>query len=154
MEQENASVQEDVVEQEEQTSQEETEETSYEEETVTIPKSKFVKIQRKAKAYDSEKEKPRSPITTNSDTKWRERMELKVDGYDEEAIDFIQKNGGKKSLENPYITKAIEAMREQRAAEKATIDEGSKSQTEKRFTQKEFAKLSASEQLKVLSELN
>lgn len=100
------------------------------------------------------KEEPVKNITNNSDAKWRERLELKVEGYDDQAIDFIQKNGGKKSLENPYIVKAIEAIKEQQIADKALVEEGSKSTVEKRFSPKEFAKLTADEQFKVLSELN
>lgn len=110
---------------------------------------KYKKLKRKLFTKDT----PKQPITTNSDVKWRERMELKVEGYDDQAIEFIQKNGGKKSLENPYISEAIKAMKEQKLAEKATLDEGSKSTTEKRFSEQEFAKLSTSEQIKVLSEL-
>lgn len=153
MENEEIQAQDDVVEQEEQTSPED--EQDLEEETVTIPKAKFTKMQRKAQAYDATKSRPaEKPIINRSDEKWKERLELKVEGHDEQAIDFIQKNGGKKALENPYIVKALEAMKEQKIADKATVEEGSKSQTEKRFNARDFAKLPHSEQLKVMSELN
>jgi len=153
MEQENEQAQEGVEEQEENT-QEESDYTE-QEETVTIPKQKFVKMQRKAQAYDAKKDErlPKQNINNNSDAKWREKVELRVDGYDDQAVEFIQKNGGKKALENPYILKAIEAMKEQHMAERATIDEGSKSESERQFNPKDFAKLTASEQIKVLSNL-
>ena len=100
-------------------------------------------------------EKPKSDITNNpSDNSWKARMELKVDGYDDEAIDFILKNGGRKALENKYVVSAIEVIKTKKQAEQATLDEqGQKSGIEKRFTPQEFAKLSSDEQLKVLSGL-
>jgi hypothetical protein len=102
-------------------------------------------------------EKPKSePITkTRSDDSWKARMELKVEGYDDEAIDFILKNGGKKALENPYVVQAVEAIKTKKVAEAATLgDQGQKSGIEKRFTPQEFAKLSSEEQLKALSDLS
>src|SRR5690348_17186277 len=71
----------------------------------------------KRKLFSKSEDEPQKPITSNSDAKWRERLELKVEGYDDQAVDFLQKNGGKKALENPYIVKAIEAMNEQKIAE-------------------------------------
>ncbi len=153
MDQDNEQAQEDVVEQEEQTSEEDTDYSSEEEETVTIPKAKFNNIRRKAQAFDANKSKPQKPIINNSDAKWRERMELKVDGFDDQAVEFLMKNGGKKALENPFVVKALEGIKEQKIAEQATIDSGTTSETEARFNPKDFAKLSASEQLKVLSDL-
>lgn len=100
-------------------------------------------------------EKPKSDITNNpTDDNWKQRMELKVDGYDDDAINFILKNGGKKALENPYVVSAIDSIKTKKAAEAATLGEqGQKSGIEKRFTPQEFAKLSSDEQLKVLSGL-
>jgi len=103
-------------------------------------------------------EKPKSePITKtrSTDDSWKARMELKVEGYDDEAIDFILKNGGKKALENQYVVQAVEAIKTKKIAEAATLGEqGQKSGIEKRFSQQEFAKLSSEEQLKALSDLS
>ncbi len=155
MENENIDVQEDVVEQEEQTSDVDTDE-SPEEETVTISKAKFNSIHRKAIAHDANKNRPQKIInnSSSSDTKWKERMELRVEGYDDVAVEFIQKNGGRKALENPFVVKALEAMKEQKQAEKALIDDGSKSETEKRISSKDFSKLSSDDMIKALSEQN
>lgn len=154
MDNENEQAHEVVEEQEESTHEEDTDLEDDSEETVTISKAKFKKLQYRAKAYVEEKTKPQPKITNSSaDTKWRERMELKVEGYDDASVDFILKNGGRKALENPFVVKAIEGMKEQRLAEQATIDSGAKSETEKRFNPKDFAKLSADEQIKVLSEI-
>lgn len=151
----------DAVEQEDQASVEEVQETqddSYEEsgeETVTIPKSKFNKLHRKALAYDGEKSKPRPSINNrSSDDKWKQKMELAVKGYSDEEISFVIKNGGARALEDPFVTSAIETMREKKKAEAASLgNEGSKSTVEKQFNPQEFSKLSAEEQLKKLSSL-
>jgi len=107
----------------------------------------------KRKLFTKNEDEPQKPIINNSDASKFERLELKVDGYNDQEVDFILKNGGKKALENPFITKAIEGIREQKRAENATVEEGSKSTTEKRFSPQEFSKLTAAEQEKVLSEL-
>lgn len=159
MENNNADAQFDVLEQEEATSQESntTDSDNFaDDDVVTISKSKFNHLDRKARAYDATKDKPQTLINKQpSDEKWKQRMELKVEGYDDEAIDFLLKNGGKKALENQYIVAAVDAMKTKKAAEAAILGgEGQKSSVEKRFTPGEFSRLSSEEQLKALSELN
>jgi len=105
----------------------------------------------KRKLFTKEKEpEEKSKLTNRPDALWQLKMELKVDGYNDEEASFIIKNGGKKALESQYIVSAIEAMREKRSAESAMIDSSTKSESEKRFSPEEFSKLSAEEQLKVL----
>lgn len=109
----------------------------------------------KQKLYLKNSLKPESIITKSTDEKWKQKMELKVEGYDDEAVDFLLKNGGRKALENPYIVSAIDAMKIKKANDAAMISsEGQKSSTEKRFSNAEFARLSHEDQLKALSELN
>jgi len=116
-------------------------------------KAKATKLKRKL--YSREDAKEPTKTITKPDEKWKERLELKVEGYDDDAIEFIQKNGGKEALKNPYITAAIEQIKTQKAAEAAMLGEqGQKSSIEKRFSPQEFARLSHEDQLKALSELN
>lgn len=80
-----------------------------------------------------------------------ERLELKTDGYSDEAIDFIQSNGGKKALENQYVVAAVKAIQEQKKAEEAVIgDETAKSDFERKHTPEEIANMSPEELYKVL----
>lgn len=114
-------------------------------------KSKNNKLKRKLFSKDKDADKPK--INNRSDDSWKARMELKVEGYSEEETDFIIKNGGKKALDNQYITSAIETMRERKKAEAAMVDVSSKSESEKRYSPEEFSKLSTEEQLKVLQSI-
>lgn len=88
--------------------------------------------------------------TSNTDTKLA-RLEMKIDGYSDEAIDFALANGGKESLNNPYVKAAIDAIQEQKRAEQATISgEGSKSDIERKFSPEEIDAMSAEEMYKIL----
>lgn len=134
-------------------------ESTTEEETVDYQalyeeeKHKNSKLKRKLFTKDESSDSPKG-ITNRSDEGWKRKMELKVEGYNDEEVDFITRNGGRKALENSYITAAIEAMREKRKAETAMIDtDSSKSPIETKLTAEQFSKLSSTEQLKVLSEV-
>lgn len=75
---------------------------------------------------------------------WQEKIELKVEGYNNDEIDFIMKNGGREALKNDYVQRAIEAKREQLKAEQALVSEDtSKSDIEKKYTQDQLSKMSA-----------
>lgn len=89
---------------------------------------------------------------TNSDPTWQEKMELKLDGFkSDEELDFIMANGGKKGLEKPYVKAAIEAIRGQKAAEQATIDNAQdKSTLKKGYTDAELKNMSKEELYKIL----
>lgn len=99
------------------------------------------------------KEEPQKPIINRSDEAWKSRMELKVEGYNDDEVNFILKNGGRKSLENPIVSSAIEVMRDKKRAEDAMISDSPKSETEKRYSPEDFSKLTAAEQEKILSSL-
>ncbi len=156
METENVHAQADAVEQEEQAVLEaESFEPESSEETVTIPKSKYAAIRRKALAHDANKQVSSKPITNSgSDTLKLERLELKVDGYSDEEVAYILKNGGKEALKDPFVISGIEARRVQKAAESAMLgSEGQKSGTTGSLSPAEFAKLSAADQLNQLTSL-
>lgn len=58
---------------------------------------------------------------TNSNDKMytREEFDLRMDGYSDKEVDFISKNGGRKSLEDSssFVSVAIRSSQEQRKAE-------------------------------------
>lgn len=59
----------------------------------------------------------------------REELDLRMDGYTDKEVEFISKNGGRKSLEdaNSFVSIAIKSTKEQRRAELAasrTSDSG------------------------------
>ena len=87
----------------------------------------------------------------NTDSPKLEKLELKIDGYSDEEIEFIQQIGGKKSLENPYVKQTIDNMREKKRAEEAVIsDSGSKSDIEKKYSDSELRNMPIEELEKIL----
>lgn len=82
---------------------------------------------------------------------WRERIELKTEGYSEDEITFLQQNGGRKALENDYVKNTIKLMRDQKAAEAATVEtDGGKSEVEKKYTDEQLRAMSTDELAKIL----
>lgn len=75
-----------------------------------------------------------STVTTTTNTEDApkgedERLELRLDGYSKEEVNYIMANGGRKSLEdkNSYTAIAINTRREQLKAEQAANDTQGKS---------------------------
>ena len=103
-------------------------------------------------------EKPKEEITKNNDgndeSNWREKMELKTDGYSEKEIEFIQQNGGKKSLENPIVKEAISNIREQDKANNAVITDDNKSDVEKKYSPEQLEGMPVEELEKLLPKAN
>lgn len=127
-----------------------------EDENITLTKSDFKKLDRKARAYDAAKqtvkpiEKRPQKDTLLSDDKY-DRLDLKISGHSDEAINFLMKNGGKESLSNPYVKSAIDAINDQKKAEQAvTSNETTKSDVERKFSQDEIAAMSPEELYKIL----
>jgi hypothetical protein len=90
-------------------------------------------------------------LQTNSDADWKEKMELKVEGFkSDEELDFIMKNGGKKAIDKPYVKAAIEAIRQQKQAEQAAVEGQDKTATKKGYTDDELRKMSTDELYKLL----
>jgi hypothetical protein len=82
-------------------------------------------------------------------------LELRFQGYSKDAVDFILKNGGLKSLDNPYVKSAVQAMKEQEKAEKSVpSDTSNKSDVEKKYTNEQLQNMSAAELLKILPKSN
>lgn len=86
---------------------------------------------------------------------FEEALELRFQGYSKEAVDFILKNGGLKSLDNPYVKAAVQSIKEQEKAEKSipTNDSG-KSDIEKKYTHEQLMNMSAAELEKILPKSN
>ncbi len=79
-----------------------------------------------------------------------EVLDLRLDGYTKPQVEFIMKNGGKKSLEDKNSLTAI-AIRQQKEQEKAehaasqTVDTSSISEVERKFTKEQLKNMSAKE---------
>lgn len=87
----------------------------------------------------------------SSDDGWKERMELRVAGYDDKEVDFLMRNGGKKATDDVYVKNAINAMREQKKAEAAAVDDSSsKSDIERKYTLEQLKEMPTAEMEKVL----
>lgn len=161
MENEKEYAQEEVVEQEEQTSEEEIineeeqEETSEpEEDKITLSKSEYNKLNRRAIAYETiKKEKPLSKPNQevlNVSPERLDRIELMQEGYSKDEVDTIMDLGGRKMLDNPIVKSAIEVIRKQEKSKNASENLTSKSPVYKKYTQEDLNKLSSSEMEKIL----
>jgi len=104
---------------------------------------------------DDEDDTSSQDITRQSSDgdEWRERMELKVEGYDEDEINFIMRNGGKDAVEDDYVQSAIEQMREEKEAKQASdaaSDSGGGAETVKGYTQEDLQDMSKEELEEIL----
>jgi hypothetical protein len=80
-----------------------------------------------------------------------ERLTLKVDGYNDAEIAEIMNLGGVKALSNPLVKRAVEAMREERRAEKAQVDtSGALSDFSRKYSEADLRKMTAEELEKIL----
>ena len=157
MENQNEDAQLDVIEQEEQTSEEIVLEDEGEE-TISVPKSQFNKMKRKAIAYDSTSKKEHfnnkvesQPYNILED----DVADLILGGYSKEETKFILANGGRKVLEdkNSFVSIAVNTKREQRKTEEAvtqTSNKGFVSHGGKNYTQEQLNNMSSAELEKVL----
>lgn len=151
--QEEVVVEEEITTPEETTTPTEPEETpETEEETVTLSKSEFKKLDRKARAYDAVPKTPQTPKETivNVSPERLERIELMQEGYSKEEVDSIMDLGGAKVLKNPLIRASIETMRTKAKSQDANQELSSKSPVYKKFTQADLDKMSSAELEKIL----
>jgi len=112
---------------------------------------KATALRYKKKLANVKTNKPAQKEDTSETKSELARLEMRIDGYSDEAIAFAMKNGGKESLNDPYVKAAIEAIQEQKRAEQATVaSETSKSDIERKFTQEEIAAMSPEEMYKIL----
>lgn len=165
MEEENEYVQEDVVEQEEQTSEEVMEDESteeVEENEVTLSKEEFTKLKRKAIAYDANKSKPSNKPaqsvqqTDTSDNYLEEVFMVKDLSQNEyEALRNESSELGipfKKYLASESGKIYLSKIRKEEKSKESMESLSSKSPVYKKFTQKDISKMSASEMEKILSD--
>ena len=77
------------------------------------------------RAEEASRKQP-TPTTNTPTTTEDERLEMRLDGYTKEEVNFIMANGGRSVLEdkNNYATIAIEARRTQLKAEQAASQTG------------------------------
>jgi hypothetical protein len=161
MDTENEQAQDEIVEQEEQILEEENNQEESIEETqddseddnITLSKSEFTKLNRKAIAYDAgKKEKPLSkPNQEASISPDRlDRIELMQEGYSRDEVDTIMDLGGREKLDNPIVQNAIKVMRQQEKSKNASQNLPSKSPIFKKHTREDFDKMSSDEMEKVV----
>lgn len=86
---------------------------------------------------------------TEIEKRLEKKLELKSQGFTEEDINFINANGG--DVKNPYVKNALDAIRVQREAEKATeIISSGQSDIEKKYSNAELRSMSAEDLAKIL----
>ena len=155
MEEENVQVEEEVVLQEDNTTTEETEETEEtREETVTLTKAEYKKLQRQSLAYKAKKENgadtPQPKEGHSIDTLFLIK-DLAADEYvtlKEEADDlgvpldrYLTSQSGKSVLGK---------LRQEKKSKEASVSLNSKSPVFKKFTQEDLSKMTAAELEKIL----
>lgn len=86
------------------------------------------------------------------DESFRESLEFLAEGYKRDEIEFIQKNGGKAALQNPFVKASLDAIRTQRKAEDAAdIDGSGKGGVNvRKYTEAELSKMSSSQIQKII----
>jgi hypothetical protein len=120
-------------------------------------KGKVEKLESALEDSDGEDDTSSDNITRQSsggqDGDKLERIELKVEGYDDEEIDFIMRNGGKDAVDDPYVQNAIEGIREEKEAEEASeaaSDSGGGGEVVKGYTQEDLQDMSREELEEIL----
>jgi hypothetical protein len=84
-----------------------------------------------------------------------EVVDLRLDGFSKQDVEFIMKNGGRKALEdkNSYTSIAINARKEQAKAEAAankTVDTSGMSELERKYTPEMMKNMTAKELKNIL----
>lgn len=82
---------------------------------------------------------------------WKEKIELKAEGYSDEEIDFLQRNGGRAKKDDPFVKAALESVRAQKKSEAAQVsDDTNKSDIEKKYTHEQLRDMPTAELEKIL----
>lgn len=158
MEEENVYAQEEVVEQEEQTSEElldQDDSQTIEEDVVTLTKSEFNKLNRRAIAYEANKKDNKTLQTkvandVSISPERLDRIELMQDGYTRDEVDAIMELGGVRMINNPIVQNAIKVLRQEKKSKDVSQNLVSKSPVFKKFTQDDLNKMSSEEMEKIL----
>lgn len=100
------------------------------------------------------KQKPQE-ITRTEYTLNDEVVDLRLDGYSKQDVDFIMKNGGRKALEdkNSYVSIALNTKREQAKAEAEAskgVDTSGQSEFERKYTPEMLKNMTKEELAKIL----
>lgn len=154
-ENENLDVEQEIAPEEETTEEElstEEEVSEPEDDSISISKSEFNKIKRKAIAYDSGKQTAKPKVEVLDKDERFERLELRADGYSKDEIDEIMALGGTKVLGTKIVQSAINYMRADKKSKDAKEPLNSKSPVYKKFTQDDLSKMSSKEMEKILQE--
>lgn len=95
--------------------------------------------------------KKAEPLKTNSNSDERfERLELKTDGYKDDEIDFLMRNGGKQALKDKLVLSAIEAQRNKIKSQNATPSGTGKSAVYQKFTESDLKNMPLDELEKII----
>ena len=97
---------------------------------------------------------PPPPVSINDEV-----VDLRLDGYSKQEVEWIMKNGGRKVLDDPnsLVSIAIKAQREQKAAESAANQVSSNvglSDIERKYTREQLAAMSVKELEAILPRAN
>lgn len=106
---------------------------------------------KKAPAAETVTPPTAAPAAPVEDAAWKEKMELRTEGYSDAEIDYIQTSGGRKALESPYTKAAIKTMRDEAAATTAAVETtAGKSDVEKTHTDEQLRSMSADQLAAIL----
>lgn len=116
------------------------------------------KAEAEAKAYKARI--PQENITPKGDNPKTygiedEVLDLRLDGFKKDEVEFIMKNGGRKALEDQtsFVSIALNTKREQRKAEEAaskTNDNVGLTEVERKYTPEQLKSMSAEELEEIL----
>lgn len=109
----------------------------------------------KLKEFKSKPQSEPSPAYVLSD----EIVDLRLEGYSKQDVEFIMKNGGRKSIEDKtsYVAIALNTKREQERAEREANkapDNAGMSEVERKYTPEQLSKMSRAELEKILPYAN
>lgn len=118
-----------------------------------LAKEKLIKKQLLARAKKAEASNKKPQIINKQEKSFTiddETLDLRLDGYTREEVEFIARNGGRKELDNPnsLVAVALNTKREQKRAEdmaSKTEDTSGLSEFEKKYTPEMMANMSAKE---------
>jgi|SRR6185312_708636 len=79
-----------------------------------------------------------------------ERQDLRIDGYSNDEVDFIMRNGGKQALQDKLVIAAIETMRKETKSKEASPSGTGKSYTYQKFGERDLKRMSAEELEKII----
>jgi hypothetical protein len=118
-------------------------------------RAKKAEADKKALAEQLKTAKPQENITRNEYTLNDEVVDLRLDGYTKQDVEFIMKNGGRKALEdkNSYTAIAINARKAQAKAEaeaNKVVDTSGQSEFERKYTPEMLKNMTKEELKKIL----